>query len=304
MPDFGIFRGFNDKLFGDKLYAGQLPTQLGLIGSEDISLLLLDFYPNAAAAYSLRKLRKAYTGGAIEVRRTNNDVADIGFTSTGDLDTAALIAFTGTGALDNGFVTKWYDQSGNANNATQSTALSQPQIVSAGSVILDNNKPAIDFNGNQGLLTTSALPSFVESSNFTVLNRDSNILLRYFGNSLVPNGGAYDLTVEYGIRVRGGFKIFTDANLIQHLVNFVVPSDSTTSTDTLLYINGVSQTSTSSQVESINFASNNYLIGGTYTTNVNFSYDGKMQELVHYTTDQSSNRTGIEDNINDFYSIY
>jgi hypothetical protein len=35
MPDFGIFRGFNEKLFGDKLYAGQLPTQLGFIGSED-----------------------------------------------------------------------------------------------------------------------------------------------------------------------------------------------------------------------------------------------------------------------------
>jgi hypothetical protein len=33
MPDFGIFRGFNSKLFSDKLYAGQLPTQLGLIGS-------------------------------------------------------------------------------------------------------------------------------------------------------------------------------------------------------------------------------------------------------------------------------
>jgi hypothetical protein len=35
MPDFGIFRGFNEKLFGDKLFAGQLPTQLGLIGSEN-----------------------------------------------------------------------------------------------------------------------------------------------------------------------------------------------------------------------------------------------------------------------------
>ena len=33
MPDFGIFRGFADKLFGDKLVAGQLPTFLGLIGS-------------------------------------------------------------------------------------------------------------------------------------------------------------------------------------------------------------------------------------------------------------------------------
>ena len=33
MPDFGIFRGFGSKLFSDKLYAGQLPTQLGAIGS-------------------------------------------------------------------------------------------------------------------------------------------------------------------------------------------------------------------------------------------------------------------------------
>jgi hypothetical protein len=36
MPDFGIFRGFNDKLFGDKLVAGQLPINLGLIGSEEV----------------------------------------------------------------------------------------------------------------------------------------------------------------------------------------------------------------------------------------------------------------------------
>ena len=40
MPDFGIFRGFNEKLFGDKLVAGQLPTQLGLIGSEDITPII------------------------------------------------------------------------------------------------------------------------------------------------------------------------------------------------------------------------------------------------------------------------
>jgi hypothetical protein len=38
MPDFGIFRGFNDKLFGDKLYAGQLPTQLGIIGSQTFGI--------------------------------------------------------------------------------------------------------------------------------------------------------------------------------------------------------------------------------------------------------------------------
>jgi hypothetical protein len=52
MPDFGIFRGFNEKLFGDKLYAGQLPINLGLIGSEDfgIDVDALAFFTRVTAA--------------------------------------------------------------------------------------------------------------------------------------------------------------------------------------------------------------------------------------------------------------
>ena len=42
--------------------------------------LLLDTYPNAAVAYSLRKLRTAYTGAAIRVRRSSDNAEqDIGF---------------------------------------------------------------------------------------------------------------------------------------------------------------------------------------------------------------------------------
>jgi hypothetical protein len=40
-------RGFNEKLFGDKLVAGQLPTQLGLIGSQEVS----DFDADALAFF-------------------------------------------------------------------------------------------------------------------------------------------------------------------------------------------------------------------------------------------------------------
>ena len=47
MPDFGIMRGFNEKLFGDKLVAGQLPTQLGLIGSQ----IALEFDADAQAFF-------------------------------------------------------------------------------------------------------------------------------------------------------------------------------------------------------------------------------------------------------------
>ena len=57
MPDFGIFRGFNEKLFGDKLYAGQLPTQLGIIGSQEV----IDVDPDVAAFFA----RVTAAGGAL-----------------------------------------------------------------------------------------------------------------------------------------------------------------------------------------------------------------------------------------------
>ena len=59
--------------------------------------LLLDLYPGAAAAYSLRHLRTAYTGSAIQVRRSSDDtLQDIGFVD-GNLDTASLLSFVGSG---------------------------------------------------------------------------------------------------------------------------------------------------------------------------------------------------------------
>jgi hypothetical protein len=33
-------------------------------------------------------------------------------------------------------------------------------------------------------------------------------------------------------------------------------------------------------------------------------WNGTMQEIILYASDQTSNRTGIEDNINDYYDIY
>lgn len=58
MPDFGIFRGFNDKLFGNKLYAGQLPTQLGKIGSFDTDSIA--FFDRVIAAGGSLSLLEQY----------------------------------------------------------------------------------------------------------------------------------------------------------------------------------------------------------------------------------------------------
>ena len=110
----------------------------------------------ATAAYSLRKLITAYSGSAIRVRRSSDNAeANIGFTPSGELNTAVLLAFVGSG---NGFVTTWYDQSGNGRNATQTTAGSQPQIVNSGVINIANGKPAIRFNGSNTFFSGIPLP--------------------------------------------------------------------------------------------------------------------------------------------------
>ena len=55
----------------------------------------------------------------------------------------------------NGFVTTWYDQSGNGRNATQATAANQPSIVTAGVVNTVNGKPVQRFNGSEWLSFSS-----------------------------------------------------------------------------------------------------------------------------------------------------
>jgi len=72
--------------------------------------LLLDLYPNAKVAYSLRKLRNAYSGSAIRVRRiVDSNELDIGFNSFGELDISSLNSFFGNNLLvqSEDFNTSW-----------------------------------------------------------------------------------------------------------------------------------------------------------------------------------------------------
>jgi hypothetical protein len=301
MPDFGIFRGFNEKLFGDKLYAGQLPINLGLIGSQQVSDFLLDLYPNAAAAYSLRKLRTAYTGSAIRVRRTDLQESDIGFTSLGELDTTALLAFTGTGALSNGFVTTWYDQSGNARNATQTTALNQPQIVSSGSVLVKNGKPTAQFDGTNDFLdltsitTSNSIYSTFDISTVTVaINSKFPTVFAGSVGSLQLRYAEASATLQI---LRAGLALLFSGgsrNVNQQYLNSLF----TKNTGSSLYTNSIFQIN--------DLANPSFTAGITRIGNNSIGelMNGYIQEIIIYTSDQSSNRTNIEANINNFYSIY
>jgi hypothetical protein len=272
----------------------------GIIASQIASYaFLLDLYPSAAAAYSLRKLRTAYTGSAIQVRRSSdNTTQDIGFVNN-VLDTSSLTTFCGSG---NGFITTWYDQSGNAYNATQSTASQQPQIVSSGSVILENSKPTLQFDGSNDWLINATINisqpitrfSIAKSTNTgtgaLVDSNTTNRFILYKGGGLDQNGNfvaSYNNTGN-ALTVTNN----SNRNLFYELAN---------SGSNEFAINGNTATIGNNGTNGMN-----QLSIGNIRTNIvgGYTLAGNFQELVIYSSNQSSNRTGIQSNINTYYAIY
>lgn len=258
---------------------------------------LLDSYPGAAAAYSVRLLKSDYTGDAIRVRRTNLDEMDIGFDALGELDTAALLAFTGTGALDNGFVTTWYDQSGNSVNLIQTTALNQPQIVSSGSVLLVNTKPCIRFDGIDDKLTQVLFFNSV-STQFFVYDKigSTGYLGGLFLSTSESPGFLFNSNGVFPYQQGPQFGP-TYSNNNQALMSFKA---STTGTNWELYGNSNAVVGVQNIGSLINV--NTVALGARGTASAFGNFDA--QEYIVYSSNQMSNRTGIETNINDFYSIY
>ena len=255
--------------------------------------LLLDLYPSAAAAYSVRLLRSAYSGNAIRVRRSSdNTEQDIGLTALGNLDESALTSFcSGT----DGFVTTWYDQSGNANDAIQTTAANQPQIVSSGSVINVNSKPSLLFDGTNDEFSLSSTITTSIYSNFVVLKKQSTA------------------TIVIPIGLSGGQSIgaWSDGNLYENNGQFVsAPYTNDTNQNLFSVIkngNTLSDFSGTQNASTLGSYTGNPFISittdrlgarsGTYS-------DGNLQEIVLYSSNQSSNRTGIRTNINSYYAVY
>lgn len=117
--------------------------------------------------YGLTKLRSAYTGAAITVRRSSdNATSNIGFTASGELDVGALLTFVGS---NSGFVTTWFDQSTNGFNQTQGTTGLQPRIVNAGIVDRLAGRPAVYFNGST-YLTGSASAAVMGTTAYTFVS--------------------------------------------------------------------------------------------------------------------------------------
>lgn len=264
------------------------------IASNPVTPLLFDTYPGAAVGFSLRKLNTAYTGNCIRVRRSSdNTELDIGFVND-VLDTASLLTFCGAG---NGFVATWYDQSGSANNATQSTAFNQPQIVSSGAMITTNGKNSLLFNSSKLMLLGSSITVGALSYASLVGKRPAS------GDKLI--GLARWNTLGHALYLWSDNKYYFLGKANEYLV-----SSATDTTTAQLLLTGQNSAGTMSIFKNSGAITSTptALVYSTLVDSIGGSSGSlancNLQETILYNSDQSTNRTGIETNINTFYTIY
>ena len=263
---------------------------------------LLDDYPNAAAAYSVRKLSSSYGGSALRVRRTVApfDEQDIGFDSNGDLDTAAISTFGGSDPLT---VSVWYDQSGQSRHATQGIAGSQPSIYDGAAVITENGKPAVKFTYESGSTLSRLSYTPISATRFYhvwVMNQPINQRLNWMN----PGGGSYYRLETSGqmylIKPNDFDNAFGDIGKTGYKLRSIDRDSDATAT---AYVDGTSSnawTGLDPSAFTYGRVDSNFVISGT-------GYHVNLQEFIIYDSSQTSptnNRTGIESNINTYYSIY
>lgn len=234
----------------------------------------------------------------------------------GDYFTSCTLDNISVKEASSGFVTTWYDQSGNSNDATQATAASQPKIVSGGSLVTENGKPAIDFDGDDDSLLNSTLTANSTQSVFYVkrgiIRSGSSNILGFPTTTNDTQIGIYywnSADYEYGFNtwVADSWGIESATSLFtKQTIEFALFKDGNPTTSGVkLFIDSVEQSL--SQVKGTSTSrtmADGFRIG---TGGASFSkqdYDGLLQEIIVYPSDQSSNRELIETNVNHYYSIY
>ena len=271
-----VFEGFRD---GDT-YGSPPFTLIQTWEEVDQVTTLLDSYGGAEGAYSVRLLRAAYSGSCLRVRRaSDNAEQDIGFDGSGNVDSNAISTFcSGT----NGFLRKWYDQSGNANDVNQTTTAEQPKIY-------DSVAGVITENGNVALELTDGLHKITYPNLSTSLG-DAYVVSNIFGTNNQP-------AVFTG---QGGPLFWPRSSNSTALVLTSYKNGTILSPQT----RGEMYTQFSQQGQSLFSGIGTYASLYAMQSGVFRKAGFRLQEVIRYTNSTPANQSGIEDNINTFYSIY
>ena len=173
------------------------------------SYFLDDYGTGIGGAYSFRKLSSTYSGDCIQIREDGGEtLAEIGF--DGDyIDEAAILAHCG---VNDGYITKWYDQSGAWEIAPcnlcdgaiqQASTTYQPLIVVSGTI--KKKDGFVACNTKKAVLMT---PSGGGSGNGWITGWFNTQDTAYFSvsypDSTLPGGVGYQYDSWIGTAYAGG----------------------------------------------------------------------------------------------------
>jgi hypothetical protein len=264
---------------------------------------------NGSPSISLRTALDGGSSASNSVNYTSSGSKTATLTATGNYvgvgftegDAPSNFTVSNFKILGNGFVTKWYDQSGNGNHCVQGSADNQPKIVSSGSLVSNG----LDFDGTNDFLpipltghNIGNLSSFCVGK-FDSASGNSDMMLSLgtsTGNSrwYAPFGSSSNIRYGYGSSSSAiaNFSASTDVKLHTIIAGTTIGN-----------VSGFENGTLKGTATRVTTASSGTIGIGGIDSATDFPLNGKVQEVIVYESDQSSNRTRLETNIMNHYSI-
>jgi type II secretory pathway pseudopilin PulG len=172
-----------------------------------------------------------------------------------------------------GYITTWYDQSGNSNNSIQTNTSSQPKIVDGVTgIVLQNNKPSIKFDGTDDQLGTNSF------------NNDTNSTAFFIASRLANNQSFIARSTNYA--TLGATDLFSTYYLNKSNITAEIGSDPKNS------LNLYTAIRTSSIDSTLNIGAGS---AGNFL-------NGHISELILYNGNKLANKLEIENNLRDYYN--
>ena len=274
-----------------------------------------------SVAFSLRLLKSTYSGPLVRIYVGTSyydvypDATTKNFSLSSKISAAigsssAAVAVASTNALSsiitagttNATVAIWYDQSGNDKYVHTSSTTGAPRIITAGSILLMNGQPTINFIGAQTSPTPSALIS-VNTVNYSAeqtatvnavvqnIGSTSNISGIYSTGLSGGWGLNYDQTNGYWLDGNGCNQAKTGApsTTVKIVTGFLNKSNNTS----IIYENSVQKGSTTISCTITNGTTDKIAIGIRAENGGDRKFDGNISEVILYpavlsATDQST----------------
>jgi hypothetical protein len=263
---------------------------------------------NLVGAWSMRQLKSGITYANNIRRNSDNSTVDIGF-SSGDYNTNALSSHVSS---NSGFVTAWYDQSGNSRTLSQATNANQPRIVNAGTNDVINSKVTNYYNGTSSSLVTSTLISGLVNNNnlsiflvyqkftsvyATIVNQGKNAAYFHFGLATGPNPNNTlrwrnsNADYDYGSNTN----TLSDKQVIS-IINIGASSE--------CFRNGISIGTTANGIMANSVVTGNELAIGRRAGDASEFLNANLSEIIIFTRNLSTiERQTIERNMGTYYGI-